>query len=209
MTSQTSITPTSHSHLNLEHAAVKNVPTVTHEKFQQLIQVPAGETKKIKIEKSGKYTVELTGPGSHADIVGHFLLRGKEKINIELYIIHKSGRTTAQTMLKGVGFDQSELRFFGRIVIKPGCQNVQSFLEERILLLSDKARAEAVPELEILSDDVKCSHAASISRIPEEHLFYLQSRGLSQEVAEGMIVEGFLEHENTTDSLDSAEAFSN
>jgi Fe-S cluster assembly protein SufD len=60
-------------------------------------------------------------------------------------------------------------------------------------LLSDQAKAEAVPELEILSDDVKCSHAASISRIPAEHLFYLQSRGLNQTQAEELVVEGFLD----------------
>ena len=70
---------------------------------------------------------------------------------------------------------------------------INSFLTEKILLLSDEARAEAVPDLEIESDDVKCSHAATISKIPEEQLFYLMSRGLSKFEGESMIVEGFLE----------------
>ncbi|MCA9369371.1 SufD family Fe-S cluster assembly protein, partial [Candidatus Woesebacteria bacterium] len=63
---------------------------------------------------------------------------------------------------------------------------------ERVLLLSDTATAETVPDLEILTDDVKCSHAASVSRIPEEQIFYLQSRGIERSTAEDMIVEGFL-----------------
>jgi Fe-S cluster assembly protein SufD len=64
------------------------------------------------------------------------------------------------------------------------------------LLLSDNAKAEAIPDLEILTDDVKCSHAASISRIPESQLFYLMSRGIPRSAAEDLIVNGFLE--NTT-----------
>jgi Fe-S cluster assembly protein SufD len=160
---------------------------------ERTIQVKAGTTEHVVIDQPGKYVVELVGPGAHAELEGRFLLREKQDMNVEVYIIHKSGNTTAQTTLKGVAFDQSHLRFFGRIIIEPGCPNTQSFLEERILLLSDRARAEAVPELEILSDDVKCSHAASISRIPEEHLFYLQSRGIKPELAEQLIVDGFLE----------------
>jgi len=159
---------------------------------EQTFVVLADQTKAVTIDGPGKYTIELSGPGAHADITGHFLLKDKDDINVEIYVVHKSAHTTAQTMLKGVAFDRSRLRFFGRIVIEPGCPNVQSFLEERILLLSDDAKAEAVPELEILSDDVKCSHAASVSRVPEEHLFYLQSRGLSPQAAENLIVQGFL-----------------
>jgi Fe-S cluster assembly protein SufD len=157
----------------------------------KIIQVSSHQ--KIEITESGPYTVELIKPGAHAEIVGKFLAQQKEDINIELYIVHKAPHTSAQTTLKGVAKDLSSIRFFGRIVIEPNCPDTKSFLEERVLLLSDKAKAEAIPELEILSDDVKCSHAASISRIPQEHLFYLQSRGISPQVAEELVVEGFLE----------------
>lgn len=161
--------------------------------FEKTVQVAAHTTERVTIDKPGKYTVELVGPGAHAELDGRFMLRGKDNVNIEVYIVHKAPHTTAQTMLKGVVFDQAQLRFFGRIVIVPGCPDTHSFLEERILLMSDQAKAEAVPELEILSDDVKCSHAASVSRVPEEHLFYLQSRGVKAELAEQLVIEGFLE----------------
>jgi len=156
-------------------------------------QLQANETKQIEIDQPGEYVVELLGSGSHADIHGAFLTDNAEQVEVKLYVLHKAAHTSAQTMLKGVARGSSRISFFGRIMIEPGCPNTQSFLEERILLLSDTAKAEAIPELEILSDDVKCSHAASISRIPQEHLFYLQSRGLSQADAEELVVEGFLE----------------
>jgi len=157
-----------------------------------LIQVQSQEKKVILITQPGDYIVELNGVGAHADIKGAFLTRERTQLEINLFIVHKAAHTSAQTMLKGVAKDQSRIRFFGRIKIEPNCPGTQSFLEERILLLSDKASAEAVPELEILSDDVKCSHAASISPIPEEHLFYLQSRGIPRQQAEEIITEGFL-----------------
>ena len=99
----------------------------------------------------------------------------------------------ANTTLKGVVRDQSQLKFKGLITIDPNCGQSSSFLTERILLLSDQAHAEAIPDLEILTDDVKCSHAASISNLDEEHLFYLMSRGLSKKQVEKLIVNGFLE----------------
>lgn len=149
--------------------------------------------QEITLKDSGEYIVEITEPRAEAHIVGKFLTTNDEKIDINLTIIHKAAHTRAKTMLKGVAEDSSSIRFFGRIIIEENCGDTQSFLEERILLLSDKAKAEAVPELEIKTDDVKCSHAASISRIPEEHLFYLGSRGIPLKEASDMIVAGFLE----------------
>lgn len=148
--------------------------------------------RKVHITKSGDYRVEIKNSGDEVEIVGLFHAKGSDDININLTIVHQAPHTRANTILKGVAEGKSKIRFFGRIIIEENCGDTQSFLEERILLLSDTAKAEAVPELEILTDDVKCSHAASISRIPEEHLFYLESRGIPKERAEGMVVEGFL-----------------
>ncbi len=158
-----------------------------------IFTLQANEHKVVTISEPGSYVVELNGVGAHVDIQGAFLTSDKTQLEVNLYIVHKAAHTSAQTILKGVAKDQSRIRFFGRIKIEPNCPGTQSFLEERILLLSEKASAEAVPELEILSDDVKCSHAASISQIPEEHVFYLQSRGISRHEAEEIITEGFLE----------------
>jgi Fe-S cluster assembly scaffold protein SufB len=146
----------------------------------------------IIITESGKYVVEITKAGAEVELSGAFLAQAKELIDVEVVVHHRAPNTRANTVLKGVGRDQAKVRFVGRIIIDENCGNTNSFLTERILLLSDQATAEAIPDLEILTDDVKCSHAASISRIPEEHIFYLQSRGIGRTEAEDMIVEGFL-----------------
>ncbi len=159
----------------------------------QTFTVTTPQQDPIILTESGEYLVEITEPRAEVSIVGKFLAHNDDKIDINLTIVHKAPHTRATTMLKGVAQDKSTIRFFGRIIIDENCGDTQSFLEERILLLSDKAKAEAVPELEIKTDDVKCSHAASISRIPAEHLFYLESRGIPLKEATEMIVAGFLE----------------
>ncbi len=147
----------------------------------------------IIVKESGYYLVELLEPNSSVNIHGVFSANGDERVDVEIILHHKAPHTQADTTLKGVGRDSSFVRFVGRIIIDENCGNTQSFLTERILLLSDKAKAETIPDLEISSDDVKCSHAASISRIPEEQIFYLMSRGIARRDAEEMIVAGFLE----------------
>ena len=158
----------------------------------QTFTVPKDTHKEITLTKPGKYLVELTGSGAEVTITGVWDAKGSDEVSVEVVIHHKAPNTLANTTLHGVGRDSAKVRFVGRIIIDPECGNSNSFLTERVLLLSDYAKAETIPDLEILTDDVKCSHAASISRIPEPQLFYLQSRGIPRLAAEDMIVEGFL-----------------
>jgi len=155
--------------------------------------VKKDEKRVIQIRESGGYLVELVGQGAEVEIMGSFLAENNDKVNVEITIHHKAKTTLANTVLKGAGRDSSKTRFFGKIIIDENCGGSNSFLTERVLLLSNSATAETVPELEILTDDVKCSHTASVSRIPESQLFYLMSRGVSKEQAENLIVEGFLQ----------------
>lgn len=154
--------------------------------------VSKDQHKSITLENLGEYQIELLGEGASVEIAGVFEANGSEQKEVSVTIIHRAGHTRANTTLKGVARDKGFLKFVGRIIIDKGCPDTNSFLTEKILLLSDKARAEAIPDLEIESDDVKCSHAATISKIPEEQIFYLQSRGLSEKNAKEAIVEGFL-----------------
>lgn len=153
------------------------------------------EHKSIELQKPGAYQIELLGEGAEVEIFGVFEANETERKEVSVTIIHRAGNTRADTTLKGVARDKGFLKFEGRIIIDKGCPNTNSFLTEKILLLSDQARAEAIPDLEIESDDVKCSHAATISKIPEEQVFYLQSRGLSQKDAKEAIVQGFLQNQ--------------
>lgn len=154
------------------------------------------QQQKIELTQPGEYLIVLAGEGAEAEIWGSFLAQSRDTIAVSVVIHHQAAHTRASTTLKGAADDQAQLSFKGKIIIDEACGNSNSFLTERILLLSDQSRAEAVPELEILTDDVKCSHAASVSKIPEDQLFYLASRGVSRAEAKKLIVEGFLESQN-------------
>jgi Fe-S cluster assembly scaffold protein SufB len=160
--------------------------------FQQTVTVDSVENSQHVISQPGKYEYIITKPGVELEVSGTFHAQKKDNIEVSVIIHHQAPHTRANTVLKGVATDEARIKFVGRIIIDEDCGDSNSFLTERILLLSDQAKAEAIPDLEILTDDVKCSHAASISRVPEEHLFYLMSRGISRSKAEAMIVEGFL-----------------
>jgi len=158
----------------------------------EIIKVKKDEKREIGLAKPGEYVVELVGEGAEVEIGGVFVGKGGEEKRVKIEIVHKVAHTRARTSLKGVAYDKAKVVFEGRIRVMKNCPDTNSFLTERILLLSDEARAETVPDLEIESDDVKCSHAATVSQIDEGQIFYLMSRGLSRKVAEEMIVEGFL-----------------
>lgn len=158
-----------------------------------MIKIKKDQNREIIITKSGKYVVELVGEGAHVDIWGIFRGKGKDKIDIEVQVNHKAENTTANTHIRGVLADHSRAKVTGMIRIFPGAQKTNSFLTEKILLLSRRARAEVIPNLEIEADDVKASHAATVGKIDEDQLFYLMSRGMSKYKAKKMIVEGFLE----------------
>ncbi|MBP9781237.1 SufD family Fe-S cluster assembly protein [Candidatus Woesebacteria bacterium] len=147
----------------------------------------------LELSEVGEYIIELAKPDVEISINGRFVASGIDQKQLRVTIHHRAPRTVARTSLRGTSNDQAKLSFFGRIIIDPNCPQTNSFLEERILLLSPNARGETVPELEILSDDVKCSHAATISTIDPEQLFYLQSRGLTFDQAEKMLVASFLQ----------------
>lgn len=161
--------------------------------YSKKITIGRDQEKIIKIDRPGEYLISLREPGASAIISGAFSAEEQNNLEVAVVIHHLAPNTRAETKLHGVARDQARIKLTGRILIDKNCGNINSFLTERVLLLSDEAKAECIPDLEIESDDVKCSHAASISRIPESQIFYLMSRGLSRKDAEDLIVAGFME----------------
>lgn len=134
----------------------------------------------------------LDKSGMEVEVEGRFEAKKDEIIKVKVVIKHLAAHTRAKTQLRGVAHDKSLIKFEGRIEIAPNCPDTQSFLTERVLLVGELARAETIPDLEIESSDVQCSHAASISHLDEEQIFYLMSRGIRRKKAEKMLIKGFL-----------------
>lgn len=148
--------------------------------------------QQINLDTPGEYGIFLDQKGGscHVSILNNHL--SKSVAEYRLLIHHQAPQTQAQTIMKSVVGKGGSVKLVGKIIIDQEADGCSSFLTQRILLLDPSAKGEAVPELEILNHDVQCSHAASISSIPEEQLHYLMTRGLSRKKATKIIAEGFL-----------------
>ena len=144
------------------------------------------------INKPGNYSFTLDEKGQELEIVGRFHLTGYQVGRWDVEVIHAAPNTTSKTNVKGVVDGSGRAFVNGIIKVLPSAPGTEAFLEERILLVSENAKAEATPNLEIETDEVHCSHAATVGKIDEEEIFYLQNRGIKLKKAKDMIAEGFL-----------------
>ena len=122
-----------------------------------------------------------------------FVGSGQDTFDLSTLSDHTHKHTESNTIVRGVLFDQAKAHIEGMIRIGEQAQGSNAFLDQRVLLIGEKAHADVRPGLEILTDDVKASHAASVGQIDQEQLFYLQSRGLSYQEAVNELVKGFFQ----------------
>jgi len=143
----------------------------------------------------GKVRMEtkLAGPGAEARVTGGYAGGAGQHLDYDTTQEHAAPNTNSDLAFRGVLAAGSTAVWRGMIKVDPGAQQTDAFQESRNLLLSTDAHADAIPGLEILADDVRCTHAAAIAQIDRDQLFYLTSRGLDPAAAKGLIVEGFLE----------------
>jgi Fe-S cluster assembly protein SufD len=101
--------------------------------------------------------------------------------------------TTSDLLFKGALKGQSRSVWQGMIYVAPGADKTDGYQANRNLVLSPDARADSIPGLEILADDVRCTHGATVGKLEEEPMFYLKSRGIPDKDAERLLVEGFFD----------------
>ena len=106
---------------------------------------------------------------------------------------HLAPHTTSDLLFKGALVDKSRSVWQGMIYVAPGADKTDGYQANRNLLLSRDARADSIPGLEILADDVRCTHGATVGKIDADQIFYLMARGISRVDAERLIVEGFFD----------------
>lgn len=139
------------------------------------------------------YSDVLNREGEEKRLVKSMIIKPGENVEVETLMEFLAPRTKGETLFKAVVMDNGSLKLKGMIKIGKKAQGVEAFLKQSVLLVGTNSRAEAIPELEIESNEVKASHAASVGRIDEEQLFYLESRGLSRAEAEKEIIKAFLQ----------------
>ena len=136
--------------------------------------------------------VDLAGPGARLDLAGLYLCPGSERVDLQVLVRHASGGSFSRQLFKGIVGGSARATFDGLIYVAPDAQKTEAYQENHSLLLSDTARVESRPQLEIYADDVKCSHGATTGYLNPDELFYLRSRGIPEAEARHLQMQAFL-----------------
>ena len=137
--------------------------------------------------------LDLAGEGAQGRMSGFYFTDGNQHLDHDTQQNHLSQNTTSDLLFKGALKGRSRSVWQGMIYVAPGAQKTDGYQANRNLILSDGARADSIPGLEILADDVRCTHGATVGKLEQEPLFYLKSRGIPQAEAEKIVVEGFFD----------------
>jgi Fe-S cluster assembly protein SufD len=137
--------------------------------------------------------VALVGPGAKTEVNGVMFTEGKQHLSYHTLQHHQAPHCTSDLLYKGALQDNSRLVWRGMIKVDHDAQQTNGYQRDDNLLLSEGARADSIPGLEIEADDVKCSHGATAGRVDDELIFYACCRGLTRREATRMIVTGFFQ----------------
>jgi Fe-S cluster assembly protein SufD len=145
--------------------------------------------------KRGKVWIEndLAGPGATSRVTGAYFADGDQHLDYDTFQEHIAPNTESDFAFKGALRENATAVWRGMIRVEEGAQKTNAYQENRNLLLSDKAHADSIPGLEIMANDVRCTHGATLGKVNREELFYLMTRGLSRGQAERLIVRGFFQ----------------
>lgn len=133
----------------------------------------------------------LRGENTLAEMLGIYFGDQKQFFDHHTYQLHESPYATSDLEFKGALKEGARSVFSGLIKVVEGAQKTDAFQQNRNLVLDRTARADSIPNLEIAANDVRCTHGATVSQVEEEHIFYLQARGIPRAEAQKLVVEGF------------------
>ena len=162
------------------------------------IEVAAGESRNMVllvypgISCDIALDIKLQGEGAEANIYGAYVCGGEERVKIAVDMHHEVAHCNSRQLFKGIAGGVSKVDFYGKIIVAKDAQRTEAYQENHNILLSDGAKVDTKPQLEIYADDVKCSHGATIGRLNEEEQFYMRSRGISLEDAKVLQMISFI-----------------
>ena len=162
------------------------------------VEVPGGQrTDMVLLVMPGvscdvRLDVRLAGEGAEANIYGAYVSGSDEKVRISVDMNHDLPHCNSRQLFKGIAGGTSRVDFYGKIIVAQDAQRTEAYQENHNILLTDGAKVDTKPQLEIYADDVKCSHGATIGRLNEEEQFYMRSRGISLEDAKVLQMISFI-----------------
>ena len=184
MSSPQSITPTHIQYKDFE--SLQNIVVERGACVDMVLLVMPGVSCDVKLD------VRLAGEGAEANIYGAYVCGGEEKVKISVDMHHDLPHCNSRQLFKGIAGGTSRVDFYGKIIVAQDAQRTEAYQENHNILLSDGAKVDTKPQLEIYADDVKCSHGATIGRLNEEEQFYMRSRGITLEDAKVLQMISFI-----------------
>jgi Fe-S cluster assembly protein SufD len=137
--------------------------------------------------------VQMDHEGAECSVDGLYMVDGAQHTDTHSVIDHRQPHCTSHQLYKGILDGKSRAVFNGKVFVRHGAQQTDARQTNKNLLLSNEARVDTKPQLEIFADDVKCTHGAAVGQIDEDELFYLQSRGISPALGRNLLTYGFAE----------------
>ena len=165
---------------------VRNIRVETGQVVNLIYLIMPGVSCDIKLD------VTLAGEGAQANVYGAYVCGGEEKVKIAVDMHHDVPYCNSRQLFKGIAGGKSRVDFYGKIIVAQDAQRTEAYQENHNILLSDEAKVDTKPQLEIYADDVKCSHGATIGRLNEEEQFYMRSRGITLEDAKVLQMISFI-----------------
>lgn len=168
-------------------------------KKNQVFRVLSQENKTFVIflvdgkSQEGELEIIIDGKFANVQILGIIIGFGNQRINFYSLQNHVKGDSKSDLLIKSVLFDNARLNYEGLIRIEKGAQRSNAYQKNQNILLSTQASVESKPYLEILADDVRCTHGASIGQIDRNHLYYLRTRGIDEKTAKMVLIFGFFQ----------------
>lgn len=141
---------------------------------------------------NASYRIDLDGRDAENNLSGVFLATGEEHCVLKLHTSHNVADCRSNSTVKGVADDRAVGEFAGLVYVARDAQRTDARQQSRNVLLSETARIETRPQLEIYADDVKCSHGATVGQMDAEAILYMRQRGLSELQARRLQIEGFV-----------------
>jgi Fe-S cluster assembly protein SufD len=137
--------------------------------------------------------IELNGVESSTRVHGLFAAKNANVLDLHSRISHNFPNCYSKQLQKNLVFDSAQTVFAGKVQVQNGASGTNSDQLCKTLLLSEKARVDAIPILEINNEDVKCTHGATVSDLDDSQIFYIESRGISKDIAKKVLINGFAE----------------
>lgn len=170
---------------------MKFVDVAKEKKERYLVKTP-GKHVFFVFNYSGALNVEIKSPNSEVFIFGIYIGRNDDNFKLNTVQHHAVGQNASDLLIKGVFFGESKFTYEGLIRIDKKAQKTNAYQKNQNLIMSPNVFVDSRPFLEILANDVRCTHGSTTGKLDSEQLYYLQSRGIDYNKAEKLLIKGFV-----------------